>query len=384
MAPAVTIDNTPDFDMPTALHPSTAPSTRTLLLAPPSVASHPETLSRVAEAYERHATDIQMLDRLAMGLVALPTATYDVVLLLTDVDGSRRESSRLLDRHVMEKLVMAIKAGGRLRAQNGGLEHSEETEAILAGLVRGESNGREMVKPDAGAGAQTVKLSFGKKKANAAAVPANAVEAVQVGKRKSEDISTSLASANGNGVVRATPAGVGFVDSNDDFDGGFDDGSGYDDDDDMEIPDDAELDRAERIDPDTLLTEEDRLRPIVVRKSRISTSLTLIQQVLTRSYPADACKPTSKRRRACKDCSCGLAQRLEAEDKAKRSNADADLAKLSAADLNEVDFTVQGKVGSCGNCALGDAFRCDGCPYIGLPAFKPGEEVRLLSNDVQL
>lgn len=99
---------------------------------------------------------------------------------------------------------------------------------------------------------------------------------------------------------------------------------------------------------------------------------------------AEACKPNTKRRRACKDCTCGLAQRIEAEDKAKRADADANLAKLNASDLNEVDFTVQGKVGSCGNCALGDAFRCDGCPYIGLPAFKPGEEVRLVNNDVQL
>jgi anamorsin len=109
-------------------------------------------------------------------------------------------------------------------------------------------------------------------------------------------------------------------------------------------------------------------------------------KVVTDKYTATECKPKAKRRRACKDCTCGLAARLEAEDKAKRDKADQDLntLKLKSDDLAEVDFTVQGKVGSCGNCSLGDAFRCDGCPYIGLPAFKPGEEVTILNNDIQL
>ncbi|GAB7365214.1 hypothetical protein MBLNU230_g6300t1 [Neophaeotheca triangularis] len=351
MAPSiVTIDNTDDFDMPTA--PASAKSgSRTLLLAPPSVAAHPEVLTKTIEAHDRSVTDIQMLDRLAMGLVALPAATYDVVLLLTDVDGSRQESSRLLDRTVMERIVPALKDGGRLKAQDGGFANvpgAEQTEAILAGLIKGEGDG--MVKPQSTAG-QTVKLSFGKKKANAAAVPANGIEAANTAKRKSEDMS-----AAGNGV-KATPAGVGFIDSTDDLD------ADMDDDDEAYIPSNEELQAAAKIDPDTLLTEEDRQRPIIV---------------------PEACKPNTKRRRACKDCSCGLAERLNAEDKEKRDNADANLAKLGADDLTEVDFTVQGKVGSCGNCALGDAFRCDGCPYIGLPAFKPGEEVRLVNNDVQL
>jgi hypothetical protein len=112
---------------------------------------------------------------------------------------------------------------------------------------------------------------------------------------------------------------------------------------------------------------------------------------LTLNRLAQACAPEpgqKKRRRPCKDCTCGLTDRLEAEDREREAKASADLniLKLKTDELNddEIDFTVQGKPGSCGSCALGDAFRCSSCPYIGLPPFKPGEEVKILNNMAQL
>ncbi|KAF2223613.1 cytokine-induced anti-apoptosis inhibitor 1, Fe-S biogenesis-domain-containing protein [Elsinoe ampelina] len=345
MAPSLLIDPSDDIVLPRATKQNGSPqqTQRTLLLSPPSLSSHPEILNSLLAAHDRSNTDIQMLDRLALGLVSLPESTYDLVLLLSDADGTRGESQSLLQREVLGRVVRSLKPGGAVKSQDGGFARSpgkERTEAVLAGLEVGEEGA---VKPVQAAG--TVKLSFGKKKerSNAAAVPANGVEAGNTGQTQ------------GQGVKRAAPAGVGF-----------DMGDGLEDEwDEMEIPSKEELLEGDMIDPDSLLTEEDRMKPVII---------------------PEACKPNGKRRRACKDCSCGLKEKIEAEDAAKRAAADKGLQslKLGADDLTEVDFTVQGKVGSCGNCALGDAFRCDGCPYIGMPAFKPGEEVRLLNNDVQL
>jgi hypothetical protein len=251
MAPSFTIDTTSDFEMPSSTS-AQSQQQRTLLLAPPSLSAHPEALNTILAAHDRSATDIQMLDRLALGLVSLPAETYDVVMLLTDVDGAR---SHTLDRGVVEKVVPSLKADGRLSAQSGALQGSEITEGVLAGLVA-DGNGA-LLKPKQAA-EQTVKLSFGRKnkKADAAAVPANAVEAINTAKRKSVDISTA-------GPVKATPAGVGFVELGDDFGMDYDE----DEDDDMGIPSNAELARAERIDPDSLLTEEDRMKPLNIRTS---------------------------------------------------------------------------------------------------------------------
>ena len=88
----------------------------------------------------------------------------------------------------------------------------------------------------------------------------------------------------------------------------------------------------------------------------------------------DACGPSSAnatalKKKACKNCSCGL---KEEEEKVAASGG----AAASAPD----SITAKS---SCGNCYLGDAFRCSSCPYRGLPAFKAGEQVQLPSSILQ-
>jgi len=73
--------------------------------------------------------------------------------------------------------------------------------------------------------------------------------------------------------------------------------------------------------------------------------------------------------KACKNCSCGRKQLEE-----KLGN-DTKVIEQKLAN-NEVKS-------SCGNCYLGDAFRCSGCPFKGQPAFKAGDKIKLdLSKDI--
>lgn len=100
--------------------------------------------------------------------------------------------------------------------------------------------------------------------------------------------------------------------------------------------------------------------------------------------------PALREKKACKDCTCGLAERqaaagLEGDDEVEKvEELKKPKVQFSLKELTEVDFTTEGKTGGCGSCSLGDAFRCSGCPFLGLPAFKPGQAISLDGIDDDL
>jgi len=119
------------------------------------------------------------------------------------------------------------------------------------------------------------------------------------------------------------------------------------------------------IDAEALLTPADRERPVIC------------DPVTSSSAP--------RKKKACKGCTCGLAEIEKAEEEAEQ----AELAKRLKVILLDGDGVVEVEAASgidkererlkkaaesatkatssCGSCYLGDAFRCSSCPYRGNP-----------------
>ncbi|KAK9059292.1 hypothetical protein SSX86_021911 [Deinandra increscens subsp. villosa] len=102
------------------------------------------------------------------------------------------------------------------------------------------------------------------------------------------------------------------------------------------------VDEMDLIDEDSLLSEEDLKKPEVP--------------------PVGDCEVGSTRK-ACKNCVCG---RAEEEQKVQKLGVTMD--------------QIENPQSACGSCGLGDAFRCNTCPYKGLPPFKLGQKVTLSGN----
>ena len=66
----------------------------------------------------------------------------------------------------------------------------------------------------------------------------------------------------------------------------------------------------------------------------------------------------------CANCTCGKKELFE--------SGAIDIKKLETGQVES----------DCGKCYLGDAFRCATCPYLGKPAFEPGDKVKLQNANV--
>jgi len=110
----------------------------------------------------------------------------------------------------------------------------------------------------------------------------------------------------------------------------------------------------DKIDPESLLTEADKTRPVPTCE------------------PVDSRAP--RRKRACKGCTCGLTELEEEERKNGKvvlldGSQNGEMMVVSRTEnerLLDAAKKAPKATSSCGNCFLGDAFRCASCPYLGM------------------
>ncbi|GAA5896283.1 electron carrier DRE2 [Sporobolomyces salmoneus] len=118
------------------------------------------------------------------------------------------------------------------------------------------------------------------------------------------------------------------------------------------------------IDESTLLTEADLERPTLVKREDCDVKRT---------------------RKACKNCTCGLREILldekEPDDLVQAGFEAAPNKTVKSSSTAGARKMKSGVTSSCGNCYLGDAFRCGSCPYLGMPAFEPGQKVSVSGMD---
>ncbi|KAJ2558367.1 electron carrier [Coemansia sp. RSA 1933] len=290
--------------------------------------------------------DFEQVDRIEEGAVSLTSASYDLVLASPVEPRVVEHSSKVLGN-----LLLAVKPQGRLVIHELALDASSaiyispvtrtKDEIVqqlkFAGFIDAEIDAAEDLSEQAlrnlaetywkladadsfvlqaNGRIQTISVSAKKPAYNV-----GAAAALSFGKKAKKDQNSSDADSGKTKEKKAWMLNV-------------------------ESDDEAEIE-----DQDGLLEEEDLIKPSA--------------QSLTRP---GGIKP---KRKPCKNCTCGLADGGDVDEsvacapedsKPKTPRKPVDVANIKS---------------SCGSCSLGDAFRCTMCPYLGMPAFKPGEKVTL-------
>ncbi|KAF7456060.1 cytokine induced apoptosis inhibitor 1 [Cryptosporidium felis] len=120
----------------------------------------------------------------------------------------------------------------------------------------------------------------------------------------------------------------------------------------------------------TVAAEKPSWRPdegkVLVDDIDLEKSVPDIKSYVQLGQGRESCK---SKERACNNCNCG------------RADLEKEIGVEAARKVYQEKIETGTARSSCGNCYLGDAFRCSGCPYKGMPAFKPGEKVSLANAD---
>ena len=336
-----------------------------LVLIHPAVTQEPELLESVKRGTVLLNTNIDgqyLINKLNDGSVSLESEKYDVIYYVTV---EKPEEIQFPSR-LIPVLGKALKFGGRLY----GLSDKLKVDALLNGFEvvdASEASGSEyhwLRKQNAVQQSAPVSISLkngASAKTAAAAVGLPSFKRLSNKPEGTKKLPTFSKLSEKVSSVKLTSSDLEYdpdVSDDDDGDSVADDKSKFFDE--FEDPETG----ADSIDEDALITEI----------SLENDEITMIQ-----------CGKTKQRRKkACKDCTCGLKEMEEQEIESRRLKQQQ-VIKFSEEELTEIDFTIEGKkVGGCGSCALGDAFRCSGCPYLGLPAFKPGQPINLnsISDDL--
>ncbi|KAL8286256.1 hypothetical protein RQP46_004744 [Phenoliferia psychrophenolica] len=307
-----------DFSAP-APAPAPAEAASILIVGSQSAAADGSYQALITELSTRGQVEKQMVDRIVDGATSLAEAQYSTIAVLLP--------ATLISPALISYLYLALAPGGVLEIRGPAAEREDVAgELRLVGL----------------AAAKTAAAILSATKPKVSSVPLSL-------KRPASSIDSSSAPASSSAALplrtsRAAKASLwAFTTSS------SAPGSGA---------------STPTIDESTLLTDADLERPTLVKREDCDVKRT---------------------RKACKNCSCGLRELLldekEQDDLVAAGFAAPAAATNGAATKVGVKKISSTMTSSCGSCYLGDAFRCASCPYLGMPAFEPGQKVTMGGMD---